>query len=78
VPPIELGPVNPGCNRNELTAPAQHGLADFKNSQIWPSLRSDAQHLLEDAIGRTSGRACARTSAFDAVEREMPAWQCSR
>ena len=78
MPPIELGPVNSGCSRNELAAQAQHGIANFKNSQIWPSLRADAQHLLEDAIGRHVGQSRARTSAIEAVEREMPAWQCSR
>ena len=52
----ELGAVNAGRSRNELAAPAQHGVADFKNSQIWPSLRADAQHVLEDAIGRHVGQ----------------------
>jgi hypothetical protein len=80
LPPIELGPVNPGRSRNELAAPAQHGVANFKNSQIWPSLPADAQYLLEDAIGRHVGQSlnfarCFVSSSLAqrAVHQEMRA-----
>ena len=51
-PAIKLRPVDPSCRGNQVAMSVQLDISQFKDTQVRPGLRADAQHFLKDATGR--------------------------